>query len=78
VNLGFEGERAADRDFVPAATAEGSSERSWASFGPGGAPLSRPRPRLRPGAQVSAPHAVDRVWAGPHWAVIGHHVGWTR
>jgi hypothetical protein len=67
MNLGFEGE-AADRGFLFRPQRSMGVRSSWASFGPGGAPLSRPRPRLRPGAQVSAQRAVDRVLG---WAALG-------
>jgi hypothetical protein len=42
-----------------------------AAYGPGGERLSRPRPRLRPGARVSPPARAIARWAGPFWAVLG-------
>jgi hypothetical protein len=43
----------------------GRSAGVRASYGPGGTPLSWPRPRLRPGARVSALRARLPRWAGP-------------
>jgi hypothetical protein len=45
------------RDRRSRSDGRGRSASVRAAFGPGGAQLSRPRPRLRPGARVSAPHA---------------------
>jgi hypothetical protein len=44
---------------------------AWAAYGPGGALLCRPRPRLRPGARPAAPRARLPRWAGPIWAGLG-------
>jgi hypothetical protein len=86
-DLGFEGKAVDWGVFVQAATAGQPSDlirwpqgarRSWASFGPGGTPLSRPRPRLWPGARVRAACAGERVLGWAALTMMGHHVGSTK